>query len=73
MAWKVVEGCDHSEKMAIGAIPASFTGLKTRDSSLSFAKSMDFVRVSDMKRIKSGKDLKKEFIIRQRTEKNEFL
>ncbi|KAF2321766.1 hypothetical protein GH714_002588 [Hevea brasiliensis] len=41
--------------MATGAVPASFTGLKTRDSSLGFGKSMDFVRVCDLKRIKSGR------------------
>lgn len=48
--------------MATGAVPASFTGLKTRDSSLGFGKSMDFVRVCDLKRIKSGR--KKISIIR---------
>ncbi|WCJ41030.1 4-hydroxy-3-methylbut-2-en-1-yl diphosphate synthase (flavodoxin) [Euphorbia peplus] len=41
--------------MATGTVPASFTGLKTRDSTLGFAKSLDFVRVSDLKRIKSGR------------------
>ncbi|XP_050203714.1 4-hydroxy-3-methylbut-2-en-1-yl diphosphate synthase (ferredoxin), chloroplastic [Mercurialis annua] len=42
-----------------GAVPASFTGLKTRESSssstLGFVKSIDFVRLSDMKRVNSGK------------------
>lgn len=37
--------------MATGAVPASFSGLKSRDSSLGFAKSFDFVKVSDSKRI----------------------
>ncbi|RXI04571.1 hypothetical protein DVH24_038845 [Malus domestica] len=41
--------------MATGAVPASFTGLKSRDSSFGFAKSMDFARVSDLKRFKSGR------------------
>lgn len=41
--------------MATGAVPASFTGLKGRDTTLGFAKSMDFVRVSDLKRFKSGR------------------
>ncbi|XVF23282.1 hypothetical protein REPUB_Repub13aG0022900 [Reevesia pubescens] len=39
--------------MATGAVPTSFPSLKSRDSSLGFAKSMDFVRVCDLKRIKS--------------------
>ncbi|KAA8550404.1 hypothetical protein F0562_002088 [Nyssa sinensis] len=38
--------------MATGAVPASFTGLKSRDHGLGFAKSMDFVRVSDLQRVK---------------------
>ncbi|XP_015935739.1 4-hydroxy-3-methylbut-2-en-1-yl diphosphate synthase (ferredoxin), chloroplastic [Arachis duranensis] len=38
-----------------GVVPASFSALKTRDSSLGFAKSMDFVRVSDLRRFKSGR------------------
>ncbi|XP_065865676.1 4-hydroxy-3-methylbut-2-en-1-yl diphosphate synthase (ferredoxin), chloroplastic [Euphorbia lathyris] len=41
--------------MATGAVPASFTGLKTRESTLGFGKSLDFVRVCDLKRIKSGR------------------
>ncbi|CAI0397783.1 unnamed protein product [Linum tenue] len=41
--------------MATGAVPASFTGLKTGDTSLGFAKNMDFVRISDVRRIKSGR------------------
>lgn len=39
--------------MAAGAVPASFSCLKSRDSGLGFAKSSDFVRLSDLKRIKS--------------------
>ena len=42
-------------EMAAGALSASFSGLKGRDSGLGFAKSMDFVKVSDLKRIKSGR------------------
>ncbi|PQQ01748.1 4-hydroxy-3-methylbut-2-en-1-yl diphosphate synthase (ferredoxin) chloroplastic [Prunus yedoensis var. nudiflora] len=41
--------------MTTGTVPASFTGLKGRDSSIGFAKSMDFVRVCDLKRFKSGR------------------
>ena len=42
--------------MATGAaVPASFTGLKSRDLSLGFTKSMDFVKVSDMRRVKASK------------------
>ncbi|OMO91467.1 4-hydroxy-3-methylbut-2-en-1-yl diphosphate synthase, chloroplastic-like protein [Corchorus olitorius] len=41
--------------MATGAVPASFSGLKGRDSSMGYAKSMDFVRVCDLKRVKSGR------------------
>lgn len=41
--------------MATGAVPASFSTLKSRDSSFGFVKSLDFVRVSDLKRIKSGR------------------
>ena len=41
--------------MATGTVPASFTALKSRDSSLGFAKSADFVRVSDVKRVKFGR------------------
>ena len=41
--------------MATGAVPASFSALKCRDSNLGFGGSMDFVRVSDVKRVKSGK------------------
>lgn len=39
--------------MATGAVPATFSGLKTREPSLGFARSMDFVRVSDLQRLKS--------------------
>ncbi|XP_054815124.1 4-hydroxy-3-methylbut-2-en-1-yl diphosphate synthase (ferredoxin), chloroplastic isoform X2 [Prosopis cineraria] len=41
--------------MATGAVPASFSALKSRDSSLGFGGSMDFVRFSVLKRIKSGR------------------
>lgn len=42
--------------MATGAaVQASFTGLKSRDLSLGFTKSTDFVRVSDMRRVKASK------------------
>ncbi|PKI62612.1 hypothetical protein CRG98_017034, partial [Punica granatum] len=39
--------------MASGTVPASFMGLKGRESGLGFAKSVDFVRVSDVQRVKS--------------------
>lgn len=39
--------------MATGTVPASFTGLKSRDQrGLGFVKASDFVRVSDLQRIK---------------------
>lgn len=38
--------------MATGAVTASFSGLKSRDSNLGFSKSMDFARVCDLKRVK---------------------
>ncbi|KAG6778260.1 hypothetical protein POTOM_018114 [Populus tomentosa] len=41
--------------MATGAVPASFSGLKMRESSLGFGKSVDFVRICDIKMIKSGR------------------
>ncbi|XP_059429620.1 4-hydroxy-3-methylbut-2-en-1-yl diphosphate synthase (ferredoxin), chloroplastic [Corylus avellana] len=42
--------------MATGAVPASFTGLKSRDHpSLGFTRSMGFVRISDMRRVKAGR------------------
>lgn len=41
--------------MATGTVPASFPGLKSRDSGLGFAKSMDFVRVCDLRKCKSGR------------------
>lgn len=41
--------------MATGAVPASFTGLTGRETTLGFTKSVDFVRVSDLKRFKSGR------------------
>lgn len=40
-------------QMATGAVPATFSGLETRDPSLGFARSMDFVRVSYLWRLKS--------------------
>uniref|UniRef100_A0A2P2M3H3 4-hydroxy-3-methylbut-2-en-1-yl diphosphate synthase (ferredoxin), chloroplastic n=1 Tax=Rhizophora mucronata TaxID=61149 RepID=A0A2P2M3H3_RHIMU len=51
--------------MATGVVPTSFTGLRGRDSSLGFAKSMDFVKVCDLKRTKSSR--KKITIIRNST------
>lgn len=44
-----------SVEMATGAVPASFTCLKSRDPSLGFTRSLDFVRISDMKRVKTGR------------------
>ncbi|KAH9660835.1 4-hydroxy-3-methylbut-2-en-1-yl diphosphate synthase (ferredoxin) [Citrus sinensis] len=41
--------------MATGTLPASFPGLKSRDSGLGFAKSVDFVRVCDFRKFKSGR------------------
>lgn len=41
--------------MATGIVPASFLGLKSRESSLGFAKSFDFVKVSDLKRVNYGR------------------
>lgn len=38
--------------MATGAVPASFTALKSRENGLGFAKSMEFVRVSNTQRVK---------------------
>lgn len=38
--------------MAAGAVPASFTGLKSKENGLGFGKSMNFVRVSDSQRVK---------------------
>lgn len=38
--------------MATGAVPASFTGLKSRENGLGFAKSMEFIRVSNTQRVK---------------------
>ena len=47
------EGCDPVwVKMATGAVPASLMGLKSRERGLGFVKSMDFVRVSDLQRVK---------------------
>ncbi|GAU15638.1 hypothetical protein TSUD_108970 [Trifolium subterraneum] len=39
--------------MAAGTVPASFTSFRRCDSGLGFGKSIDFVRVSDLKRMKS--------------------
>ncbi|PNY05142.1 4-hydroxy-3-methylbut-2-en-1-yl diphosphate synthase chloroplastic-like [Trifolium pratense] len=39
--------------MAAGTVPATFTSLRTCDSGLGFGKSIDFVRVSDLRRMKS--------------------
>lgn len=47
-------------QMATGAVPASFSGLKSRDSSLGFAKSTVFVRISDLQRVKSHR---KKFLV----------
>ncbi|KAK7402132.1 hypothetical protein VNO78_14152 [Psophocarpus tetragonolobus] len=44
-----------SPGMATGAVPTSISNLKTWDSSLGFAKSMDFVRVCDLKSMKSAR------------------
>ncbi|KAK3018798.1 hypothetical protein RJ639_005036 [Escallonia herrerae] len=38
--------------MATGAAPASFTGLKRKDNGLGFSKSMGFVRVCNLQRVK---------------------
>lgn len=38
--------------MASGTVPTSFTGLKRRENGLGFSKSMDFVRVSNLQRVK---------------------
>ncbi|KAJ8543927.1 hypothetical protein K7X08_025545 [Anisodus acutangulus] len=38
--------------MAAGAVPASFTGLNNKENGLGFAKSMNFIRVSDLQRVK---------------------
>ena len=38
--------------MATGAVPASFMGLKSMDNGLGFAKTSDFIKVSDVKRVK---------------------
>ena len=42
-----------SKKMAAGTVPATFSSLRTCDSGLGFGKSIDFVRVSDLKTMKS--------------------
>lgn len=38
--------------MAAGAVAASFTGLRSRENGVGFAKCVDFVRVSDVQRVK---------------------
>lgn len=38
--------------MATGAVPTSFTGLKSKDHGLGFTKSMDFIKISDLQRVK---------------------
>jgi hypothetical protein len=45
--------CDCASKMAAGTVPATFSSLRTCDSGLGFGKSVDFVRVSDLKTMKS--------------------
>ena len=47
-------GCCASEMATGAAVPTTFSTLKTWDSSLGFAKNIDFVRVSDMKSMKSS-------------------
>jgi hypothetical protein len=44
---------DCASKMAAGTVPASFISLGRFDSGLGFGKSIDFVRVSDLKRMSS--------------------
>ncbi|PIA37398.1 hypothetical protein AQUCO_03000174v1 [Aquilegia coerulea] len=41
--------------MATGTLPTSFVGLKNKDNGLSFTKSVDFVKVCDLPRVKSQK------------------
>ncbi|XP_073222600.1 4-hydroxy-3-methylbut-2-en-1-yl diphosphate synthase (ferredoxin), chloroplastic [Cicer arietinum] len=41
--------------MAAGTVPASFSSFRKRDSGLGFGKSIDFVRVSDLKRMNSAR------------------
>lgn len=41
--------------MATGAVPASFSGLQMKEAGLGFGKNMGFVRICDLKRIKSGR------------------
>ena len=41
--------------MATGAVTASLSGLKMRESRSGFGKSVDFVRICGTKRIKSGR------------------
>nr|XP_027190993.1 4-hydroxy-3-methylbut-2-en-1-yl diphosphate synthase (ferredoxin), chloroplastic [Cicer arietinum] len=47
--------CDCASKMAAGTVPASFSSFRKRDSGLGFGKSIDFVRVSDLKRMNSAR------------------
>lgn len=49
-------GCSSSTTtMAAGNVPATFSSFKTCDSRLGFAKSIDFVRVSDLKSMNSAR------------------
>ncbi|KAG5566729.1 hypothetical protein RHGRI_002318 [Rhododendron griersonianum] len=41
--------------MATGTVPASFMELKSREHGLGFGKSMDFVKVSNLQRVKFGR------------------
>ncbi|XP_058771219.1 4-hydroxy-3-methylbut-2-en-1-yl diphosphate synthase (ferredoxin), chloroplastic-like [Vicia villosa] len=41
--------------MASGTVPASFSSFRMSESGLGFVKSIDFVRVSDLKRMKSAR------------------
>lgn len=38
--------------MATAAAPSSFTGLKSKDNVTGFTKSMDFIKLSDMQRVR---------------------
>lgn len=55
----MVWGCEGWElvilKMATGTVPASFMELKSREHGLGFGKSMDFVKVSNLQRVKFGR------------------
>lgn len=47
--------CDCAWIMASGTVHASFSSLRMSESGLGFVKSIDFVRVSDLKRMKSAR------------------